>query len=232
MALLILKKVFFLILKFLIYFIIFSLLYLLVAYLLSRITVNEKQEYSGQEVVVFLKSNGVHTDLVLPIHHEQRDWSKKLPPENNRKPDSNYRYIALGWGDKGFYLNTPTWGDLTFSTAFKAVFGLSSTAMHVTYYEEMEANDSSCVRIPISGRQYELLCQFVDRSFRKKADGSYQLIPTKAVYSDHDAFYEAKGTYSLFRTCNTWTNQALKHAKMKAAFWTAFQSGIFCHYLP
>ncbi|MFP3836064.1 DUF2459 domain-containing protein, partial [Chryseobacterium sp. SIMBA_028] len=47
---------------------------------------------------------------------------------------------------------------------------------------------------------------------------------------DNDAFYDAKGTYSFFYTCNTWANNALKAAGQKAALWTPSDFGIFQHY--
>ena len=56
------------------------------------------------------------------------------------------------------------------------------------------------------------------------------LIPTKSVYGTNDAFYEAKGHYSLFYTCNSWANQALKAAHQKAALWTISDTGILQHY--
>ena len=46
----------------------------------------------------------------------------------------------------------------------------------------------------------------------------------------YDAFYDAKGKYSLFYTCNTWANCALKAANQKASLWTVYDKGIFCHY--
>jgi hypothetical protein len=49
-------------------------------------------------------------------------------------------------------------------------------------------------------------------------------------YGKHAAFYEAKGSYNLFYTCNTWANQALKAANQKAALWTVLDKGIFYHY--
>ena len=49
-------------------------------------------------------------------------------------------------------------------------------------------------------------------------------------YGKNDAFYEATGRYSLFHTCNTWTNNALKIAGQKACVWTPFDTGIFYHY--
>ncbi len=47
---------------------------------------------------------------------------------------------------------------------------------------------------------------------------------------DDDAFYEAKGSYSFMKTCNTWANSALKSAGQKAALWTPSDKGIFRHY--
>ena len=51
-------------------------------------------------------------------------------------------FVGLGWGDKGFYLETPTWADLKTSTALKAVSGYNTTAMHVTFYKEMQEKGS------------------------------------------------------------------------------------------
>ena len=50
------------------------------------------------------------------------------------------------------------------------------------------------------------------------------------MYGNSDAFYDATGSYSLFHTCNSWTNNALKAAGMKASVWTPFDKGIFHQY--
>ncbi|MFM7331368.1 MAG: DUF2459 domain-containing protein, partial [Brachymonas sp.] len=46
----------------------------------------------------------------------------------------------MGWGDRNFFLNTPTWDDLTLSTALNATFGLGSAALHINYYKEVPTN--------------------------------------------------------------------------------------------
>ena len=61
-------------------------------------------------------TNGVHTDLVVPIKSAEIDWSKEIPIENTNSKSTNFNYLSIGWGDKGFYLDTPTWADLKFST--------------------------------------------------------------------------------------------------------------------
>ena len=50
------------------------------------------------------------------------------------------------------------------------------------------------------------------------------------TYGNNDQFYEAVGSYSCFKTCNTWTNQALKESKLKACLWTPFDFGIISKY--
>ena len=64
------------------------------------------------------------------------DWSQKFLYEDTVAKDSTLRYIAIGWGDKGFYLDTPTWADLKFSTAFKAAFWLGNSAIHTTFIKK------------------------------------------------------------------------------------------------
>ena len=41
-----------------------------------------------------------------------------------------------------------------------------------------------------------------------------------------DAFYEARGCYHPFFTCNTWCNLALKRAGLPCCVWTPFASPI------
>jgi len=202
--------------------------YLLSAYLLSRISVNKKNPMLN-DVSIYILTNGVHTDLVLPIKNEQIDWSREIKFENTTSKDTLFQYIALGWGDKGFYLETPTWADLKFSTAFKAAFALSSSAIHATFYRNM-VEDRDCVKINISKDQYSKLINYIKNSFYLNPSGHLVNIKSSANYGTSDTFYEAIGSYSLFYTCNTWANNGLKSCDQVACFWTPFDTGIFYHY--
>jgi len=57
----------------------------------------------------------------IPTQNEFIDWTTKVSPDDT-KGKKKGDWLAFGWGDKGFYLNTPTWADLKFSTAVKAAF--------------------------------------------------------------------------------------------------------------
>lgn len=206
----------------------FLVLYVIAALGLQRISTAKEQD-NGQDVAIYILTNGVHTDIVVPVHTAFADWSSMVPYSNTHLTDTTAGYLALFWGDKGFYLQTPTWADLKFSVAFKAATGLSSSAMHATYYQAMREG-KDCHKILISSAQYQHLISFVKESFRHTTDGQFINIKTNANYSKADAFYEAVGSYSLFYTCNTWANQALKSCGQKAALWTVLDTGIFSKY--
>jgi uncharacterized protein (TIGR02117 family) len=223
------KKMLILIIKILGIIIGIVVLYAALGYFIPFIEVSAKDDGQKKEIQVYIYTNGVHTDIVMPVKNELQDWSAKVPFANTKSKQTDYNYIGIGWGDKGFYLDTPTWADLKFSTAFKAAFWLSDSAMHCSYYKKMtEGND--CIKIMISKDQYKKLVQFVEDKFDRDEKGNFVLIPTDAVYSDNDAFYDAQGRYSFLDTCNTWANDALKASGQKAALWTPSDYGIFLHY--
>lgn len=112
--------------------------------LLSFILVNnDKLTNNEPKVDIFILSNGVHTDIVVPVKNESYDWSKQIKFEYTKAKDSTAKYIAMGWGDREFYLETPTWADLKVSTALKVTTGLSSSALHTTFYKYMK-EDTYC----------------------------------------------------------------------------------------
>lgn len=208
--------------------VLFAGVYLLSAFILSRLSVS-KEDATNNDIAIYILTNGVHTDLVLPLRNEYIDWSKSVSFENTTGKDTLAQFIAFGWGDKGFYLETPTWADLKFSTAFKAAFALSTSAIHATFYKQMHEG-KNCVKINISNEQYQRLIAFIQKRFDTNENGEFIHIVTNANYGKNDAFYEAKGHYNLFYTCNTWANNGLKSCGQKACVWTPFDTGIFYQY--
>ncbi len=202
----------------------YCILYLIAAIVLSNIPTSEETT-EDRSIPIFLRSNGVHTDLVLPAKNELCDWTKDILFEHTRSHDTAMKYIGIGWGNKGFYLETPTWSDLEFRVAFNAVFGLGGSAMHTTYYPDMQEGPDVIV-LHLSRDQYLRLLRYIRQSFALDAQGKVRYIPTTAVYSDFDAFYEAVGHYTMFHTCNTWTNDALKACGQRAVLWTPFQGAL------
>lgn len=205
------------------------IIYVVLALAIPYIPVQKKATSDVPEIPIYIYTNGVHTDIVMPIKTDQIDWSEKILFENTTSKSTDFNYVGIGWGDKGFYLDTPTWAQLKVSTAFNAAFWLGDSAMHTTFYKSMTEGDD-CKKIMITKAQYADLIKFVDSKFDKNSAGQNILIETDAVYSKDDAFYEAQGSYSFLYTCNTWTNNSLKAAGQKAALWTPTDFGIFQHY--
>lgn len=209
----------------------FILLYAGFTYLLFFIPVHSNAASEGKkEVSIYVMTNGVHTDIVVPVKNDIMDWSKMTRFENTKSKDTTFKYAAFGWGDKGFYLQTPEWSDLKFTVAFNAMFHLGSTAMHVDFLHHIY-QDKNCKEIRISRDQYQKLVKYIKNTFKYDQSGQIILIQQiHNVYGPDDAFYEANGAYDLFHTCNTWANSALKSCDQKACWWTPVDKGIFYQY--
>jgi len=192
---------------------------------IPRIPVPKANPNAPADVTVYLHTNGVHTDIVLPVVSPEFDWRPLLPYANIPSQDGSLPYVGFGWGDKGFYLDTPTWADLKLSTAFVAAFWLGSAAMHTTYFRTMTPGDQT-IELRLSRAEYARLVDYIRTSFRQDAAGRFEHIEGHS-YSENDAFYEAPRVYSFLYTCNTWTNNALKASGQRACLWTPTDSGIF-----
>lgn len=203
-------------------------LYFFIAYVFSHITVNSDTE-NKKEVAIYIMSNGIHTDLVLPAQTAIKDWTKEIKYSNTITADSSYIFLAFGWGDKKFYLETPEFSDLKISTALLAISALGSSAMHTTYYQNI-TEDKHCKKVLMSKAQYQKLCEYISNCFILDGSGHFVKINTPIHYDNGDAFYQAKGSYSIFKTCNTWTNNALKFSGQKCCLWTIFDTPILAKY--
>src|SRR5690625_64670 len=202
------------------YFLLIPMTYLIISLLLTTISVNQKVSENSAENKIYLSTNGVHLNVVLP--------KKNIEPEllSYLKHKSGEQYLGFGWGDENFYLNTPTWGDLTFKNAVIALFLKSSTLMHVTRYSNIE-ND--WVEVKIYDPALEKLNTYTYHSFALNENGA-KIILEDQGYTQFDNFYKAIGSYSVFKTSNTWVNSGFKKSGLKACLWTPFDFGLMDKY--
>jgi len=206
--------------------IVLPLIYLLFATVLSLIPINQAFDpVKGEGIEIFISSNGVHTDFILPITSDSIDWQPYFPASNFQGIDpSTMSHISFGWGDQGFYLETPTWADLKLSTALKALFLKSNSAMHVTYLRKPKPS-STVKRLVISESQYAQLASYIEGSFQKDSNGHFSWI-SGSGYRVNDTFYAANGSFSLFKTCNVWTGKGLRQIGIKTGLWTPFSQSV------
>lgn len=178
-----------------------------------------------KEITVYIRSNGVHTDICIPTVSEQKNWLSDFDLQDY-EDKSRKAYVGIGWGDKGFFLDTPTWAELKASTAVKAVFLPSPTAMHVEFMDEPSTSEH-IRKVKISKKNYQKLVKFIESTFRRKQQEPI-LIPGQG-YGMTDNFYEAFGNYHLFNTCNVWTNDAMKSASIPTSIFSVFPEGNLMH---
>ena len=199
--------------------------YFVAALVLGLIPVNAGWRPAVTGTPIHVWSNGVHTDLVLPARSPARDWTAVVPLANGWH--AGVQQVRFGWGDRGFYLQTPTWADLRIGVAANALLLPSAAVMHVVYEAAGVIEDERCVRVLLSDRQMATLVARIDASLRRDAMGAPQRIG--AGYGSFDEFWEATGSYHLFYTCNSWTNAALAEIGVRTAVWAPFDWAILCH---
>jgi len=200
-------------------------LYFVCAEIFSGVIVNKNQN-QPKEMAIYISTNGFHTDIVMPVKTEVTDWSKKIKFSDTKSKDSMQNFVAAGWGNEDFFINIPGWSELDLSISVRAALGMGPSAMHTTFLKSVR-EDESCQKIELSKSQYIDLVNFIESYFKKDPMGDFINIPTPNTYGSSDAFYEAKGKFTPFFTCNTWVNSALKSADLRSCLWTPFQRGIF-----
>ena len=206
------------ILKWFFYILLIPITYFLISLLLTYITVNKSDDLKDNSKVIYLSTNGVHLDIVIPKDNVSENLLKGLNQEGN--------YYSFGWGDENFYINTPTWDDLTFGNAFSALFLKSTTLMHVTRYNSVK---KSWVKVDLSEAELLKINEHILNTF-SITKSNEKVIIAAAGYQQNDNFYKAKGSYSCFNTCNSWVNKGFKSSGLKACFWTPFDFGLIGKY--
>ncbi|SOB78665.1 conserved hypothetical protein [Sphingomonas guangdongensis] len=165
-------------------------------------------------VRVYVEDNGIHTGIIVPA----AGWEDLIRPADFGDPRyARHGWRSIGWGDRDFYIGTPTWWDLNPVVVLKGAVGSGGSVMHVDAVPEPVAGPG--VRaITLRPDEYARLTVFIRASF---APG-----PPIKGYGSWDAFYPATGRYSALRTCNAWTGEALTAARVKMGAWTPFSATV------
>ena len=201
------------------------LLYFLAALFLGLVPANVSFHQPTQGgVVIFVRSNGIHTDLIMPKVNAEADWRPYANPEDVRDPRWGAAdHVAIGYGAREFYLNTPTWSDLSVGTALRSMTGGDTPLVHLEHVNQPRREDWQRP-IRLTSDQYRRLAAYVRASFKLDGDGAPIHVP--GGYGDADAFYEGDGSFSMFFNCNTWTGAALRAAGVRMGLWTPFEQSV------
>lgn len=146
-----------------------------------------------------------HTSILIDANTVARH-SRYLQQEA-----AGQRYIRIGWGDGNYF----TGKSKTLGSATKALIASSHSALQVIAYAQSPfASIPPETRVPIAlpDKGMRKLIRYLDNSFA--LDESGQVVPLQAYVTDAGNFYRARGHYSLFSNCNTWSGRALQAAKL------------------
>ncbi|WP_346731934.1 TIGR02117 family protein [Sphingomonas sp. GC_Shp_2] len=166
-------------------------------------------------VPVYLESNGIHVGIVVPKRAAGVDWRPIARPGGLRDPRyAAYDHLAIGWGERGFYLGTPTWSDIRPATIATAAIGSDATLVHLEHVPT-PVPGGDVRRILLRPEEYRRLAAFVRASI--VAGGRHD-----PGYGDYDVFVQARGHYDAVHTCNAWVGEALRAAGVRVGAWTPF----------
>jgi uncharacterized protein (TIGR02117 family) len=190
------------------------LLFALAGWLGSAVPRNpEWREPAEPGVAILLGTNGVHTEIVMPLVTPHHDWRAIFPLS---KSDA-YTHVAVSWGERAFFLETPRWSALDPLTALRAIIG-GEALLHVERYAHPRPSPDQRI-LMLRPAEYEALARQI----------AQQIVPGKRAlpgYGAHDAFYPARGAYHLGNTCNQWTSDQLAASGIRTGWWTPFPGGV------
>ena len=191
--------------------------YPLAGWIGSSIPVNARWVEPADGVRLLIGDNGVHTVIVVPLTNPDFDWRAIFPASDLADPAAPYTDLGLSWGDRTVFLDTPTWSDLRPQTMLRVIFGGGEALLHVDHYIRPAA-DADFRPLVVGHAQYRAIVRSVLAS-RSPNGARYR------GYGAADAFYDARGRYTLVRTCNEWTGATLRGAGVRIGAWTPFAGG-------
>jgi uncharacterized protein (TIGR02117 family) len=198
-----------------------ALSFLLLGWIGSTIPRNGPTPHVADGVEILIETNGTHTGIVMPVVTAEIDWREHFPsaglPNNGRLPT----HVAVGWGESEIFLHTPTWGDLKPSTALRIAVTGGEPVMRVSNHFSPAPGEFHRP-VTISREAYRRMALAIAASLLEESGERSVLRGTIA----DDAYYRARGHYTLINTCNSWVGDMLAEADIQMGLWTPFAGGV------
>ena len=194
--------------------------YFLLGWIGSSFPVNRDFRETDDGVEILIATNGVHNSVVMPVRAEGLDWHRVFPPGDLGNPYRPYTHVGISWGQREVFLDTPTWADLSPMLVLRVAVMGGEGLMHVEHWVNPQPSEHYRP-LRISRAQYRRLVRALLRDLpppeqRRSYPG----------YGAQDVFYDARGTYTLYLTCNEWVGESLRRAGILTGAWTPFESSV------
>jgi uncharacterized protein (TIGR02117 family) len=154
----------------------------------------------------------IHTDILFPLTPETRTRFAFAEVAGVPLNHPDAEWLVLGWGSAAFYTTAGTYADITASAVLTAAKG-----------------DGAVIRLDALGP----LPPLPNLRFLHLSEAQFQALldqTTAAVAGqtklDHtgftgtDAFFPARGHFSLLRTCNVWLGETFRASGIPFGLWT------------
>lgn len=201
-----------------------ALLFLIASWIGSSIPRNSDWEEPRNGIEIMVETNGVHTGIVMPVVNDVKDWRTTFPSAALPTPGGELpTHLAIGWGEKEVFLNTPTWDDLRLSTVLRVVFRGGDGLMRVGHYVRPAPSETHRPML-LRPSEYARLVREVEATLPPIAPGENRR--TYDSYEPGARNYDALGRYTMFNTSNQWVSDTLAAAGMRIGSWTPFAGGV------
>lgn len=153
--------------------------------------------------IIYFIYRGWHTSILLE--------AKYLAAQNPQLAQDlkGQKYARIGWGDGDYF----TGKNKSTATAARALVASGYSAVQLLVYEYdpfEEIPKDTLVPLAITDEGMRQLTNYLSDSIALDERGDLVRLP--AFGEAMGAFFQAKGRYSVFSNCNTWSGSALRAA--------------------
>ncbi|MCW1931639.1 TIGR02117 family protein [Pararhodobacter zhoushanensis] len=164
---------------------------------------------------VLLVPGPIHTDILLPLDDSLMARFGYLEPAGVPLRDPRARWLVVGWGSRAFYTTAGSYADITAAAVWRAATGDSAVLRFDVWGGLPEAHGFT--DLSLSDAQYGAMLDGIER-----AVGPVAVAIAHPGFTGTDAFFEATGYFTLFRTCNVWVGDLLRASGIRTGIWTPF----------
>ena len=199
--------------------------FFLAAWIGSSIPRNAGWSEPATGIPVMIESNGVHTGIVMPIVTAEKDWRTTFPSAGMPREQDGYlpTHVAIGWGEKEVFLNTPTWGDLKPGTVARIILSGGEGVMRVAHYLNPQPSPDHRW-ITLRPAEYRKLVEQIEAALPPLPAGEERY--SYDSYERGARYYDANGRYTVTNTCNQWVGDTLAAAGIEMGWWTPLAGGV------
>lgn len=201
-----------------------TIAYFLAGWIGSAIPRNDPPSEPRDGIAIMVESNGTHTGIVMPVVSSAKDWRTVFPTAALARADGQIpTHIGVGWGEREVFLDVPTWSDLSPLTAARIAAVGGEPVIRVSHYVRPVPRDDYRP-VTIDRENYARMAAAIEASLQPTPpDGVRAILRGN---NPADAYYAARGHYTLGYTCNNWVGDMLALGGVRMGWWTPFAGGV------